>query len=74
MKSAPKITKAEAISPFGSGYALAKALGIAPASVYQWPDGMPIPELQAMRLAFLIRPDIFGPAQTKRRSGHGKAA
>jgi len=61
--STPTITKRQAIAAYGGkGSALANALGITPSAVYQWPDG-PIDERWALKLAFVLRPDIFGPPQ-----------
>jgi len=59
--SSPIITKHQAIAAYGGkGSALANALGITPSAVYQWPDG-PIDERWALKLAFVLRPDIFSP-------------
>lgn len=56
-----KITKEQAIAAFGGSIRyLAESLGITPSAVYLWPDGKPIPKLQAMRLRFEIKPEIFG--------------
>lgn len=42
-----RITKEEAITAAGGTYAaLARAFGIKPQAVQQWPDGEPIPELR----------------------------
>ena len=55
------ISKREALAAYeGSVAKLASALGITRSSIYQWPDG-PINEKQALRLRFILRPDIFGP-------------
>jgi hypothetical protein len=54
------ILKEEAIAAFGTGAALAAALGIAPSAVYQWEDGQPIPEKQALRLRYQLKPELFG--------------
>ena len=56
----PKITKEQAISAYeGNASALARALGITPSAVYQWPDG-PIDERWALKLAFVLKPRQFG--------------
>jgi len=57
----PDITKEQAISAYeGNASALARALGITPSAVYQWPDG-PIDERWALKLAFVLKPAEFGP-------------
>lgn len=57
------ITKAEAIAAFdGNGAALARALGITASAVSQWPDG-PIGEVHALKLRFVLKPDVFGTAE-----------
>lgn len=58
----PDITKDKAIAAYGgNASALARALGITPSAVYQWPDG-PIDERWALKLAFVLKPDFFGSA------------
>ena len=55
----PRITKGEAIAAFnGNAAALARALGITPSAVYQWPDG-PIDDLWALKLRFVLLPSHF---------------
>lgn len=55
------ILKEQALAAFGNnGSELARALGIKPSAVYQWPDGKPIPEKQALRLRYELRPELFG--------------
>lgn len=55
------ILKEDALAAYGGvGTELAKALGITPSAVYQWPDGKPIPNEQALRLRYVLRPDVFG--------------
>lgn len=51
------ITKEQAVALYGTQVALAKALNITKGAVSQWPDGEPIPEKQALLLAYVIRPD-----------------
>jgi DNA-binding transcriptional regulator YdaS (Cro superfamily) len=59
MMSAPvQITKQQAVEMFGSQAKLARALGIAKSAVSQWADG-PIPELQALKIRFLLKPELF---------------
>lgn len=54
------ITKAEAIAAYGgNASALARALGITPSAIYQWPDG-PVAEVHALKLRFVLKPDVFG--------------
>lgn len=60
------IIKEDAIAAYGGiGTELAKALGITPSAVYQWKDGEPIPNEQALKLRFVLRPDVFGQPQTE---------
>ena len=60
MSAIPTITKAQALEAYGrNASALARALGISPQAIYQWPDG-PIAELHALKLAFVLLPDVFG--------------
>lgn len=54
------ISKAQAIAAYdGNTAALARALGITPSAIYQWPDG-PIGEVHALKLRFVLKPDVFG--------------
>jgi hypothetical protein len=56
------ITKEEALAAYGGDtLALAEALGITRSAIYQWPDG-PIPGAQALKLRYVLKPDVFGPA------------
>ena len=53
------ITKNEAVAAYeGNSAALARALGISPAAIYQWDDG-PIGEVHALKLRFVLKPEIF---------------
>jgi hypothetical protein len=62
------ISKAEALAAYnGNGSALARALEISPQAVSQWVDG-PIPDVHALRLRFVLKPDAFGPTPTKHRA------
>ena len=55
------ITKERAIAAYdGNAAALARALGITPSAIYQWPEG-PIAEGYALKLRFVLKPDLFGP-------------
>ena len=63
----PEITKEQAISAYeGNASALARALGITPSAVYQWPDGV-IDERWALKLAFVLKPAVFGPDSPEAR-------
>ena len=53
------ITKEEAIEMFGSQAGLARALGIYRQAVSQWRDGEPIPQEQALRIRYQLRPECF---------------
>lgn len=54
------ISKDEALAAYGGDtLALAEALGITRSAIYQWPDG-PIPQAQALRLRYVLKPDVFG--------------
>jgi hypothetical protein len=53
------ITKAEAIAAYdGNASALARALGITPSAIYQWPDG-PVAEFYALKLRFVLKAEHF---------------
>lgn len=55
------ITKEHALAAYGNvGSDLAKALGITPSAVYQWKDGEPIPNEQALKLRYVLKPELFG--------------
>ena len=50
------ITKQQAVAAYGgNASALARALGITPQAIYQWPDG-PIDEGHALKLWFVLKP------------------
>ena len=51
-----KISKQDASALYGSQSKLARALQIAPAAVSRWPDDKPIPELQTLKLRFVLKP------------------
>jgi hypothetical protein len=59
MRKPKPITKERAIRIFKGARPLAKALGISPAAVYQWPDGQPIPQKQDWAIRFVLKPDLF---------------
>jgi DNA-binding transcriptional regulator YdaS (Cro superfamily) len=53
------LSKERAVKLFGTQAALAKALGITRSAVAQWLPGQPIPEIQAMRIRFVLKPEAF---------------
>ena len=54
------ITKQEALAAFGgNGAELARAFGLTRQAVSAWPDG-PIPEGYALKLRFVLKPEVFG--------------
>lgn len=53
------ISKEQAVALFGSQAKLAKALGIFPAAVSQWKDGKPIPQKQALKIRYVLKPEAF---------------
>jgi hypothetical protein len=58
------ITKEQAIEAYGGNTAaLARALKITPSAIYQWPDG-PIAEGYALKLRFVLKPEVFQPCVT----------
>ncbi|HLT04801.1 MAG TPA: hypothetical protein VK019_07535 [Pseudomonas sp.] len=55
------ITKEQALAAYENDTkALAAALGITRSAIYQWADG-PIPEAQALKLRYVLKPEVFGP-------------
>lgn len=53
------ISKTRAIEAYdGNAAALARALGVTPSAVYQWPEG-PIAERYALKLYFILKPGFF---------------
>ena len=55
------ISKSAAIAAYdGNAAALARALGITPSAIYQWPDGH-IAEGYALKLRYVLKPEVFGP-------------
>lgn len=71
------VTKEDAVAAFdGNSAALARALGITPSAVYQWPEG-PIAEGYALKLRFVLKPEHFadsGDAHQTRQPGAAAAA
>lgn len=60
MTTETRITRKQAVAAYGGVASLAKALGISRAAVYLWPENDPIPELQALRLRYELKPETFG--------------
>lgn len=55
-----RITKEQALAAYDWRQVdLAKALGITPSAVSQWPPGQPIPGPQALKLYYQIKPEVF---------------
>lgn len=66
--NSPSITKSQAVAAYGgNASALARALGVTPSAVYQWPEG-PIDERWALKLAFILKPGEFPGASLSERS------
>lgn len=60
----PRITKEEAIAAYkGNAAALARALGITPSAVYQWPEGQ-IDDLWALKLRYVLLPEYFASVES----------
>jgi hypothetical protein len=55
------IYKRDVLAVYGTHEAAARALGITRGAVTMWPEDRPIPDRHALRLRFVLRPDIFGP-------------
>lgn len=58
MATETTITKQQAFEMFGTGYRLAKELGLTSQAVYRWPDG-PIPQKHALRIRYELKPELF---------------
>jgi DNA-binding transcriptional regulator YiaG len=54
-----EITKEQAVGMFLTQSALARALGITRQAVSLWPDGEFIPEVQALKIRYQLRPELF---------------
>lgn len=59
MKMKTEILKEEAVAMFRTKAALARALGIERQAISQWPDNKPIPEKQALKIRYQLRPECF---------------
>ncbi len=53
------IQKAEAIGMFRNKAQLARALGITRQAIDRWPDDKPIPEKHALKIRFVLRPELW---------------
>jgi hypothetical protein len=54
------VLKEAAIAAYnGNGAALARALEVTAAAVYQWPSNKPIPERHALRLRYQLKRNRF---------------
>ncbi len=68
---------AQAIQYFGTRYALAQALGISPATVYQWKERVPTErqiQLERLTKGALVFDGLFPPAKTLGRPKPPKKA
>lgn len=55
-----QMSKEEALAAYGGSVsALADALGISTSAVYQWEEGKPIPADKALRIRFVLKPEVF---------------
>lgn len=59
MNKSSVITKECAVGLFKTQAALAKALDISKGAVSQWKDGMPIPEVHALKIRYELKPESF---------------
>lgn len=54
------MSKDEALAAYGGSVsALADALGISTSAIYQWEGGKPIPPDKALRIRFVLKPELF---------------
>jgi DNA-binding XRE family transcriptional regulator len=53
------ITKEQAIGMYRDKYKLAEALGITRQAIDFWPEGKPIPEVHALKIRYVLRPELF---------------
>jgi len=54
-----QITKKEAVALFRTQASLARALGITRQAISQWGDNDPIPQVQAYKIRYQLRPECF---------------
>jgi len=67
--------KHEAIAIFGSVDALRLALGLKTRqAIYMWPDDQPIPDVHALKIRHVLRPDAFNADGSLRAGIEKKAA
>ena len=62
-----EITKEEAIGMYRTVSRLADALRITRQAIYLWKDGEPIPEYYALKLRFVLKPELF--EKTTKKAG-----
>ena len=62
-----EISKSEAIGMFRNQKRLAEALGISRQAIQGWPDDKPIPEKQALKIRYVLRPELWD-GQTPKKS------
>lgn len=67
MNNPISVSKAKALSLYdGNQAALARALGVSRQYISRLPEGE-LPEWMALKLRFVLRPDVFGKAPAKSR-------
>jgi hypothetical protein len=59
------MTKREALRYFKNQSQLAEALGITRSAVSYWSDTKPIPEVHALKIRYVLKPEKFGAAPKK---------
>ena len=59
MTNKTTISKEEALAMFNSPTELAQALKITQSAVSQWSAGKPIPEAQALKIRYQLKPELF---------------
>lgn len=66
------ITKAEALAAYdNNGAELGRALGITRQAVFAWPPEGPIPQEHALRLRFVLKPELFSGQRTAANAAAG---
>lgn len=71
MSTEISITKAEALAAYdNNGAELGRALGITRQAVYAWPHEGPIPQEHALKLRFMLKPEVFN---SQRTAANGQA-
>lgn len=69
------MTKEEALAAYGGSVsALADALGISTSAIYQWEEGKPIPADKALRIRFVLKPEVFQPREASGRGASRRVA